>query len=147
MSRAKMGNIRKVGGKRRVFRENLKTWMGNRPIGVVSRSLGMEYKRLHRWLTEGIERPDHRSFASVLKLAEAMGLSDWSRLWEEGLFQPMRIDEALNSCIDKFLDLSKDEAWVPALIEAVNQVWNQREQGQAETGCAVGKREAKMGHQ
>lgn len=136
-----MGGMETTEAKRRAFRDNLRDWVGNRPVGVVARSLGIQYKRLHRWLTEGIERPDHRSFPAILKLAEAIGLSDWSRLWEKGLFRPSSpglLDEARRLCSEKIRDLYRDDAWLPSLIEVIDRLWEQRDRSLAGSSSPEG---------
>jgi len=119
---------------KRIFRENLRAWVANRPVGVVAHSLGMSYKQLHRWLAEGIERPDYRSFPHILKVAEAIQLSDWKRLWEDGLLRPRPPDpheEARESCFEKAVFLLEDDVWLPSLIEVINRLWEQRERSLA----------------
>ena len=66
-----------------IFRKKLTAFAGSTPPATKAREIGIRYGLLHRWLTDGIKRPNHHSLADVRKLATAMGLDDWRDLWRD----------------------------------------------------------------
>lgn len=108
----------------------------------MSMTLASMLSRPRIWyaLTEGIERPDHRSYPHVLRLAEAMGVSDWTRLWEEALFRPRPPsphDELSELYAVKMLALYDDEAWRPYITKAIDHLWQERERSTSESFSAA----------
>lgn len=119
------GGKRSASPRQIVFRDRLRAFIGNEPVGSVAHRLRIEYRRFHRWFQEGIERPTHRSLPAVKRLAKAMGLDDWHDLWEKGSAPTAERHSATRRQVD---DLLKDERFEKLVVQAVEYIWQQREQ-------------------
>jgi hypothetical protein len=105
-----------------IFRNKLKAFVGSTPPASKAREIGIEYRRFHRWLTDGIKRPNHHSLADVKKLADAMGLKDWRDLWPE----EDSVELECRKIREKVDDLLQDEPSRQMLARAVEHIWENR---------------------
>lgn len=108
-----------------VFRNKLRAFVGGTPPLTKARELGIRYRRFHRWLTEGIKWPNHRSMADVQKLAKAMGLEDWRDLWRDKDSTEAQC-EAIRRKVEELL---RDEACRRLLANAVEYIQKKQLRG------------------
>jgi hypothetical protein len=106
-----------------IFRSKLQAFISGASPATKAREVGIKYKRFHRWLTDGIKRPNHHSLADVEKLARAMGLEDWHDLWRDGGTAELE-RQAVRRKVDALL---QDETSRQTLAKAVEAVWQERE--------------------
>ena len=106
-----------------IFRNKLRAFLGNTPPAVKAREIGIRYGLLHRWVTDGIKWPNHKSLADVEKLAKEMGLDDWRDLWRD-VDSTEEQCEAIRRKVD---DLLQDEPSRQWLAKAVKVIWDKRE--------------------
>ena len=69
-------------GDRKIFAERLKQLLRGVTLKDVATDCGIDYKRLRRWVSEGIERPTKHTRGDLEKLKALCDLSSVNEFWE-----------------------------------------------------------------